>query len=266
MSLPLESRREFTMLYSRLVINRRESFSGVSMIKKSFFAACLFVLTAAAFAADFEISAGGGSLLGANFTSSETKAAVLGPVTTTLAYDTKTFDAGAFMFADVTYAELSAAYLAEIGKVTGNSTTTGTIPGSPRKDNIDEDYVSHVFIADLLGKYPFVLNEKITIFPALGIGLKLPFAGNKFSDKEHDVTWGLAAKGGAGLDFSFTPNLFLRCETLYVYQFLGDKEAKIEQNVAGNPQTIDYRFKDSGYNLGVQVKIAVGYKILPANK
>jgi hypothetical protein len=230
------------------------------MSKKIFCLACLFVLAAAAFAADFGLSVGGGSLLGANFTKSETDSTILvATMTNTLAYDTKTFDAGAFLFVDAAYAELSAAYIAEIGTVTGTAKTT-SLPDVP----IDEDYLSHVIIVDLLGKYPFVLNEKFTVFPALGLGLKFPFAGNKSSDKEHDVTWGVVTKAGAGLDFALTQALFLRCEALFAYQFVSDKEAKIEQDLSSFGQgkkTFDYQFRSIGYNLGPQVKIGLGYKI-----
>jgi hypothetical protein len=234
------------------------------MCKKMFFAAFLLVLAAAVFAADFGISVGGGALLWGNFTSSETDPAVFmtSPVTVTneLAYDTKAFVAGAFLFADATYAELSAAYFAEIGTVTGTSKTVTS--GVPQEDPIDEDYLSHVIIVDLLGKYPFVLNEKFTVFPALGVGIKLPIAGNKNSDKEHDVTWGVVGKAGAGLDFFITQALFLRAEALFAYQFASDQEAKIEQDPGTGKQTFDYQFKSTGYNLGPQVKIGVGYKIL----
>ncbi|MDR0403058.1 MAG: hypothetical protein LBH35_05650 [Treponema sp.] len=234
------------------------------MIKKSFFMACLFVLVAAAsaFAANFEISLGGGPFLGANFTSSETEPANLGIGTSKLAYDTKTFDAGVSLFADLTYVELSAAYLAEIGQVSGKSfwQTVGSL--ADQIETYDEDYVSHTFVVDLLGKYPFAITQSVTIFPVLGIGLKFPFAGNSNSDKEHDIAWGVAVKGGAGFDFSFTRRLFLRCEALFGYQFLSDKNAKVEQN----GQTVDFKFKSAGYNLGPQVKVALGYKFLSAGK
>jgi hypothetical protein len=223
--------------------------------------ALLLLLAASAFAANFGLSVGGGALLGGNFTNSKTDPTTFMPtVENELAYKTKTFDVGAFLFVDATYAELSVAYLAEIGGVTGTSTMVGI-----QKDPIDEDYLSHVLIVDLLGKYPFVLNEKMTVFPALGVGLKFPFAGNEFSDKEHDVTWGVVAKIGAGLDFALTQSLYLRCEALFGYQFASDQEAKIEQDLSAYGQgkkTFDYKFQDFGYNLGPQVKIGVGYKIL----
>ncbi|MDR2094081.1 MAG: hypothetical protein LBP76_01000 [Treponema sp.] len=239
------------------------------MSKKIFFAASLLALTAAVFAADFGISVGGGALLGGNFTKSETDPSrvvldpSLGdyPTTMALAYETGAFDVGAFIFVDATYAELSAAYFAEIGKVTGITSTISGLPdGIPNlptngtSPQPDEDYLSHVLIVDILGKYPFTVNEKITVFPALGVGLKFPIAGNDFSDKEHDVTWGVVAKAGAGLDFALTQALFLRCEALFSYQFISDREATID--------AVDYKFKAKGYNLGPQVKIGVGYKIL----
>jgi hypothetical protein len=233
-------------------------------------------LASAVFAADFAISVGAGALLGGAFTKSSTDPADmsggLSMVLNDLAYKTKTFDVGAFLFVDATYAELSVAYLAEIGGVTGTASTAYSSyypnplqSGTTEQTPIDEDYLSHVLIVDLLGKYPFVLNEKFTVFPALGVGLKFPFAGNENSDKEHDVTWGVVVKAGAGLDFSLTQSLFLRCEALFGYQFISDQEAKIERDLSALGQgkkTFDYQFQSAGYNMGPQVKIGVGYKVL----
>jgi hypothetical protein len=227
------------------------------MCKKFFIVAFLLVLAAAVFAADFGISVGGGALLGGNFTKSETDPSDLGGgIKMALAYETSAFVAGGFLFADATYAELSAAYFAEIGDVTG---VTSTTTGVGTQSGPDKDYLSHVIIVDLLGKYPFVLNEKFTVFPALGVGIKLPIAGNENSDKEHEVTWGVVGKAGGGLDFSLTQALFLRCEALFSYQFISDQEAKIDP---GMGQKLDFQFKSAGYNLGPQVKIGVGYKVL----
>jgi opacity protein-like surface antigen len=237
----------------------------MQVIKKILCVAFLSILAAAVFAVDFGLSVGGGALLGGNFTSSETDPADVSGgnkmVMNVMAYDTKTFDVGAFVFVDATYAELSAAYIAEIGKVTGAAEAAYSPLMSPHpsagttvKSDIEEDYLSHVIIVDLLGKYPFALNEKLTVFPALGVGLKFPFAGNDYSDKEYDVTWGVTFKAGGGLDYALTESLFLRCEALFNYQFASDKEATIEK--------VDYQFKDAGYNLGPQVKIGVAYKIL----
>jgi hypothetical protein len=237
--------------------------------KKIFFAVLFCALAAAVFAVDFGISVGGGAILGGNFTKSETDPTNLPGMKMALAYETNAFVAGAFLFVDATYAELSAAYFAETGKVTGITRTVTdaapypNVPPNGTRSEPDEDYLSHVFIVDILGKYPFALNEKFTVFPALGIGIKLPFAGNEQSDKEHDVTWGVVAKAGAGLDFALTPALFLRCEALFAYQFASDQDAKIEEDL-GPPlgkQNLDFKFKSAGYNLGPQVKIGVGYKI-----
>jgi hypothetical protein len=237
------------------------------MIKKSFFMACLFLLAVAAFAANFSISLGGGPFFGANFTRSETEPASSsvpgGTETNKLAYDTRTFDAGVSLFADLTFMEISAAYLAEIGRVTGTSSFWSTVSSVANQiEDYDEDYVSHVFVVDILGKYPLVLSESVTLFPALGFGFKFPFSGNANSDKEHGIAWGVAAKGGAGLDFSFTRRLFLRCEALFAYQFLSDKNAKIKRE----GDAIDFKLKSAGYNLGPQFKIALGYKFLSFGK
>jgi hypothetical protein len=232
------------------------------MSKKIFCFLVLLAAAAAVFAADFGISVGGGPLIGGNFTKSETDPANIYVAKMALNYETTAFVVGAFVFVDATYAELSAAYFAEIGKVTGitnivSESQLATMPNGTFSQS-DVDYLSHVFIVDLLGKYPFVLNDQFTVFPALGVGVKFPFAGNVNSDKEHDVTWGVVAKAGAGLDFSLTQALFLRCEALFAYQFASDLDAKIPQS----SQVIDFKFKSVGYNLGPQVKIGVGYKVL----
>jgi hypothetical protein len=231
------------------------------MSKKIVFAAFLLVLAAVVFAADFGVSVGGGAILGGNFTSSKTDPAIITTIpymiTNELAYDTNSFVSGFFLFTDFTYAELSTAYFAEIGHVTGTATPNLGAPTA-----INEKYLSHVIIVDLLGKYPVALNEKFTLFPALGVGLKLPVGGNVNCDKRHDVIWGVVAKAGGGFDFALTDTLFLRAEALFAFQFASDQKAKIEQDVPGlGKRTFDYQFKDAGYNLGPQVKIAVGYKI-----
>jgi hypothetical protein len=221
------------------------------------------MVSAGAFAADFGLSIGGGPILGYSWSESETNnTTVIGaaapgvPTEMSLSYKTNSFDVGAFIFADCTYAELSAGYLFQTGKVTDIKTIMPAPLGERTED--DEDYASHLIIIDILGKYPFKLNDKLSIFPAAGVGIKLPVAGNDFSDKEHDITWGLNIKAGCGLDFALSEALFLRGEVLYYFQVAGDKDAEIETEELGKNS---FHFKDAGYYMGPQIKIAVGYKL-----
>jgi hypothetical protein len=116
-------------------------------------------------------------------------------------------------------------------------------------------------LIDVLGKYPFALNEKISIYPALGMMFRLPVAGNDYSDLEHKANWGLGIKGGGGLDFSLTETLFLRCELLVYYELAADKEISASVSSMSAMGAIDFDVKDAGYYIQPQLKIAVGFKL-----
>jgi outer membrane protein W len=217
-----------------------------------------------AFAADFAFSVGGGAILGYSWSKSETDpASIMYPVpgmgimpaAMSYGYQTHSFDAGAFVFADATYAELSAGYVFQIGKVTDINADVSGMPISEP----DKDYQSHLIILDLLGKYPFTLTQKLSVFPAAGVGAKFAVGGNENSDNKHDVLWGLNLKAGGGVDYALTDVIFIRGEILYYFQLASDKDAKIE--VMPGAGKTDFHFANAGYYMGPQVKIAAGYKL-----
>jgi hypothetical protein len=222
-----------------------------------------------AFAADFSFSIGGGPVLGYSASKSETDPTDIMypygmgfvPATMSYAYKTNSFDVGAFIFADCTYVELTAGYMFQTGKVTdikADASMGGSPVPTPPID--DEDYQSHLIILDLLGKYPFTITEKLSVFPAVGVGVKFPVGGNDYSDNKHDVLWGLNLKAGGGVDFALTDVIFIRGEVLYYFQIASDKDAKIEV-MPGTGKT-DFHFANAGYYMGPQVKIAAGYKFI----
>jgi hypothetical protein len=78
----------------------------------------------------------------------------------------------------------------------------------------------------LLRKYPFVINDKLTLFPLLGIDMQIALAAefesggtkvdvlNLYGGSTGDLS-ALWFKFGGGLDYGFTANIFLRFETLW---------------------------------------------------
>jgi hypothetical protein len=208
-----------------------------------------------AFAADFALSVGGGAILGYSASKSETDVTLIGGMLPmSYGYQTHSFDAGAFVFADATYAELSAGYMFQTGKVTD---IQANISGMSPKSVSDEDYQSHLIMLDLLGKYPFTITQKISIFPAAGVGVKFAVGGNDYSDYNHEVLWGLSLKAGGGVDYALTDVIFLRGEVLYYFQIASDRDAVIKEY--GPP--MKFHFANAGYYMGPQVKIAAGYKL-----
>ncbi|MDR2510438.1 MAG: hypothetical protein LBC77_07335 [Spirochaetaceae bacterium] len=220
-------------------------------------------LAAASVVWSIDLEFGGGAFLGASWSKSETETFVVSPASSsmpvdikgTFEYNTNSFDAGGFLFAGINYAELSVGYLGQFGKVTDIKMSM-EMPGVPSQAQDDEDYTSHLFVVDLLGKYPFAIGEKISLFPALGVGLKLTLAGH---DYDNEVSWGLNLKGGGGVDVALTERLFFRGEALFVFQVASDREATLKDD--NLPHKPDVTFAATGYYMGPLVKLAVGYKI-----
>jgi opacity protein-like surface antigen len=238
-------------------------------MKKIIIVTLMVVLGSVLFALEF--SFGGGLITGATFNKMETKETDV-PVLSyspgfppsanpnlAMEYSVADFDIGAFVFADIKYAEISIGFLQQIGNVTDINAIIAD--GAIENAQDDESYRSSLLLIEVLGKYPFALNEKISIYPALGVMFRIPIAGNDYSDFEHKANWGLGIKGGAGLDFNLTETLFLRCELLVYYELTADKE--ITASVSSMPAIgdIDFKVKDAGYYVQPQLKIAIGYKL-----
>jgi hypothetical protein len=175
-------------------------------------------------------------------------------------YDTFTSDVGLFVFLDATYAELDVGYFAQIGGVK-NSLVTTTSPGPSTSVTYTPDpyYENHIIVVELLGKYPFAVTKKLSVFPLLGAGVKFAVGGNSNSDYAHDVDWGVNIQAGGGLDYSLTEKLYLRGEAIVYYQVASDRKANIPE-MAANSMPTQYDFASKGYYVGPRVKLAAGYK------
>jgi opacity protein-like surface antigen len=198
----------------------------------------LFAGTAAFAVPVFGVSAGGGGIF--------TKAFGGGAEGGGYTIDFPSFGGGAFVFLDATFAELDL-------DLTYNSGTIGSGNG---------DFNFSAFGFALLGKYPFVMGP-VDIFPMLGIGyrrvLSMEIGGQDYDDASD---WSrFSIRFGAGVDYYFTPALFLRGEILYAIGF----ENKLEKDIVddensrsrGRGQNADASSKISH---GPDIKIAVGYR------
>jgi opacity protein-like surface antigen len=115
----------------------------------------------------------------------------------------------------------------------------------------------------VLAKYPFTLNEKLSLFPLLGITYRIMLSVKATDNKElwysgddaknFNALW---FKFGGGLDFSFTQQIYLRGEAAYGMRLANDKEQHMGDNA---PVSVEKRDQKRGH--GLEIKIAAGYRI-----
>jgi opacity protein-like surface antigen len=166
------------------------------------------------------------------------------------------FGGGGFAFFDATFAELS------LGVFAGGGTVTGESGGA----EIPETDVSCVGLdIGLLGKYPFALSDKLTVFPLLGITYRAMLSA-KTENEDGDVeeadnpedSSALWFKFGGGLDFSFTDKLYLHSGLLYGLRLANTFENDLvdssdkQSNGAADTKTL--------LGHGLEIKLAVGYR------
>ncbi|MDR1468212.1 MAG: hypothetical protein LBT00_02840 [Spirochaetaceae bacterium] len=165
------------------------------------------------------------------------------------------FGGGGFVFFDSTYTEL-------VFGLYGGGGTAEVTEGSISSE-YDMSYMN--FNIGLLGKFPFTINQKLSIFPLLGIELDVVLSaeadGKEYKGKSNaSGTEDLSTfwfKFGAGLDYSFAERIFLRFEALYGFRVANKAETDMEK-------TWDKSYYDADTEKllghGLTVKIGVGYK------
>ena len=222
------------------------------------------------FAADFSLSAGGGGLLGYTFTRYTLKGGSLESI-----QKMDRFDYGGFVFFDFTYGEFSI-------MIQGGSNSYEErmlFDATPASDNMGVGIERSLGFA-LMGKYPFRINEQFTWFPMLGIEYHIVqmimrrnqdgFAyhrtdgyfvedmdknGNPYPLSAWNSWW---INIGAGLDYSITSALFVRCELLFGFRLptryeMGALELIEELLEIRNP-------KLSGLTGSPTLRIGIGYR------
>jgi opacity protein-like surface antigen len=162
---------------------------------------------------------------------------------------------GGYLFFDATYAELS------LGVFYGSGSAERTIGTVTRL--FDRTLTS--LNIGLLGKYPFAINESLILFPLLGIDYQVVlaakwngrnFEGFSINEKggpnDFNALW---FQFGGGVDYSFTSNIFLRCEALYGIRLANKVENDMTDNWKGPGISVNTLL---GH--GLTVKLAVGWR------
>ncbi|MDR2247694.1 MAG: autotransporter outer membrane beta-barrel domain-containing protein [Treponema sp.] len=236
----------------------------------------------AVFGVDISLSAGGGGFLGGLFTRyTLTADGNMGvPVKVLSAQGVNQFNYGGYFFWDVVFAELS------VGFHRGENTWTETISAVSSDAGAGKVFGSDtagtgtevMLNFALLGKYPFPLGKRLTLFPLAGIEYQLALLeyrkqrGYTMYDRTDGIretgsnggAYGLSAWNslfinvGAGIDVSLIARMYLRTELLYGFRLMTPYEADALEKVkkqanAPNP-------KLAGLTSGPTLRIGVGYR------
>lgn len=189
-------------------------------------------------------SAGGGGFIGGDFGGGYEGSSDYGKVS----YEYPYFGGGGFIFCDATYAELSLGFFGGSGKA----------KGSFGGFSMEVDYSIASFNIGLLGKYPFAIDDNLTVFPLLGIDYQIVLSA-KLDDTDAETPGDLSAlwfKFGGGADYSLTSNIFLRAQALYGLRTPNKSEDDSVKS-AKDEGTDDAKTR---LGHGLTIKLAVGYR------
>jgi hypothetical protein len=205
-----------------------------------------------AFAApEFKLSAGAGGY----FTSDFGGGAEGSGGGTTISTKTPYFGGGGFAFFDATFAEVSLGFFGGGG--------TATTEGGGQSGEVDMSYMG--LDIGLLGKYPFAVSDKLTVFPMLGITYRVMLSakdenGNQWKNSDGDDAPGdfsaLWFRFGGGVDYSFTDKLYLRGGLLYGLRLAN----AAENDIADMYDALGASDTKTLLGHGLEVKIALGYR------
>jgi len=242
---------------------------------KKLICACFLVLAAAAvYGTDFSIKSGVGGILGGSFTRYTLKANG-DTIKINAKQEMDQLNYGIFAFFDATYGVFSIFYqngvnnfkeptdIADFASITSSGKGWESVLG-----------------LSLLGKYPFELNERLTVFPMLGVDYRISLKQERSQPDGHiyDRTDGLREYDkdknafklsdwdswwinlGGGVDFVLKGNLFLRGELLYGFRLMTSYETKnlelMKDKTGDNNPTL------GGVTSGPSIKIAIGWQFI----
>ena len=242
-------------------------------MKKLICSAILVLAGTSVFCNDFSLSAGAGGLLGGLFTRYTLDAD--GDVMSISAkQEMDQLNWGFFTFLDGTYGIFSVSYQ--------NGANNWKQPISI-EDNVavlDGKGWESMLGIGLMGKYPFKLNERLTVFPLLGVEYQISLSQHRTDedgqvykrndgvdhfemDKDGNALkledWNsLFINLGCGIDFLMPANFFLRGELLYGFRLMTSYETKnleLMKSLSG-----DSKPKLGGLTSGPSLRLSVGYR------
>jgi len=151
------------------------------------------------------------------------------------------FGGGGFAFFDATFVELSLGFFG-----------TGVFQIRDNENNYVDLNATGLDIT-LMGKYPFSIGDKFSLFPLLGINYRVMLSVKsgdelKVDSGDFNALW---FNLGGGLDFSFSDNVFLRGELLYGLRLANKFEKDLIDEIDGASATFGH---------GPQLKIGIGYR------
>ena len=249
-------------------------------MKKILILALLITLPILVFAADFTRSAGGGAFLGYTFTRYNLEGNNDVGSNVLLTQDMDRVNYGAFVFFDFTYGIFSFAFQSANNSYSEIMTIAGErIPNTDQIGTGSEMSLNF----SLLLKYPFTLRNDLFLFPMLGIEYQVALRQMRHPDGEiykYDRTKGewitdrdkdgnpfplsawnaVVINVGAGLDYFFTDNIFLRSKLLIGFRLPTGYELGALEVVKNPPTNIVGEPKLGGFNGSPTLKIAVGYR------
>jgi hypothetical protein len=225
------------------------------MAKKGVFIITLVTLvTVGGFAqSEFKLSIGAGGYFTSDFGGGvEASVSGFGKI---MDFKTPYAGGGGFIFLDATFVELSLGLFSAGGTWKVQEFITG--------ESVNLNYSASGLDIGLLGKYPFVISEQLTLFPVLGITYRSILSAKLDSEKDDDPgeLSALWFKFGGGLDYSFTNNIFLRVGASYGLRLKNEFEKdgadlfKTSGSLSGirvNTETL--------LGHGLDIKLAIGYR------
>ena len=235
-------------------------------MRKAFLLMVLIVFSGSLWAAEFTLSAGAGGLLGGLFTR-YTGSSSSGKMTQKV----NQVNYGGFAFFDATYAEFALIMQGGFNNYDELMNLNGSV--APFSGDGWETMLGF----SLLGKYPFTLSDRFSLFPLLGIEYQIALSErrrqdggpiydrtNSLSDTDNDGNpykisdWNsFWINLGVGTDFNIVQGLFVRGELLYGFRLMTSYEKdgleKMKTYLGDNDPKL------SGLTSGPSIRLSVGY-------
>jgi len=235
---------------------------------------CLASATAVFALPEFGLSTGAGGILGGHFTRYSLRAN--GQAASMNAYQTMNqFDYGLFAFFDATFATLGIIFQTGANNFDESVYIDGT--WNPDESRSGQGWETILGIS-LLGRWPFRLNERVTVFPLLGMDYLISLIqrrsdeygliynrddGLREADKNdnafHISDWNsFIVRLGGGVELDLTDRIFLRGDLLYGIRLMTGWERKnlaFMRGFSGDPSP-----RLGGLSSGPSVRLSTGWR------